>query len=295
MDPNLILTLKAITIRAADAFRLPHNQDRYVPHPAVAADTWSRESTPASNVGDDERGDFSHKLQLPFDKDNQGFTFGKDNQGCTFGISRRCDFVLERPKHGIRSRISSRHFRITFDDQGRLILKATSQSHTMTVSYNGQGEKQDRKHYFKWILFPGPDIKVTIDKDLEFLIELAKHDSCQDEYQKRVQSFLQRSRDEESRNAFALGLLNFDSQKTTAAPTQPLSPGATQDPIYLPLEWLGSGEFGKVYKVIDVSTEDVSAGKYFYPDKKDKWKTEVEILKNVSHVSMTLSPRKTIL
>jgi hypothetical protein len=56
-----------------------------------------------------------------------------------------------------------------------------------------------------------------------------------------------------------------------------------------------SGESRKVYKVIDMSTEDVYAGKYFYPDKEDKWKHEVEILKNIKHVSMTISPWKTII
>jgi hypothetical protein len=60
----------------------------------------------------------------------------------------------------------------------------------------------------------------------------------------------------------------MDSQQITAAPTQPPSLRARQDPIYLPLEELGRGEFRKVYKVIDVSTEDVYAGKYFYPGKR---------------------------
>src|SRR5258706_15479002 len=118
-DPNLVLTLKAITIRAADAFKLPYNQGRYVP-PLAAADTWSRESTPATIVGDDEREGLSHQIQMSFDNDNQGFTLGKENQGCTFGKSRRCDVVLESSE---QSRISRRHFRITFDDKGRLILE----------------------------------------------------------------------------------------------------------------------------------------------------------------------------
>jgi hypothetical protein len=91
----------------------------------------------------------------------------------------------------------------------------------------------------------------------------------------------------------------MDSQQTTAAPSQPLPPRQRQAPIYLPLEELGHGEFGIVHKVIDVSTETIYAGKYFYLDKRNKWKTEVEILENVSpwtspHVSMTVSPWNTI-
>jgi hypothetical protein len=154
-DPNLILTLKAITIHTADTFRLLYNQNRYIPPPAlVAADTWSRQSTPATTVGDDKKGDnkrrdFSYQIQVTFDKDNLGFTVGKDNLGYTFGISRSCDIVLEQPKHSISSCISSRHFFITFDNQGRLKLEATSESNKMTVSFNSQAEDQPRKYYFK--------------------------------------------------------------------------------------------------------------------------------------------------
>jgi hypothetical protein len=103
------------------------------------------------------------------------------------------------------------------------------------------------------------------------LIELAKYNSCQDKYQKHIQSFLERSRDIESWNAFALGLFNFDSQKTTAAPTEPASPRPRQqDPIYWKFEELEYSEFGKVCKVIDVSTDKIYTGKYFYPDKQNK-------------------------
>jgi hypothetical protein len=44
---------------------------------------------------------------------------------------------------------------ITFDDDGRLILEATSTTNPMIVSYDGQAEEQPRP-YFKWILFHGP-------------------------------------------------------------------------------------------------------------------------------------------
>src|SRR5438045_3183375 len=109
MEEDLILTLKSITQRACDAFKLSHNQDRYVPPSAnIAADenTWSRQTTPATNAGDEERGDFSHKIQLTF---NDGHKLG-----WWFGSSRSCDILLGR------GHISNRHFCITFDDKGRL-------------------------------------------------------------------------------------------------------------------------------------------------------------------------------
>jgi hypothetical protein len=81
---------------------------------------------------------------------------------------------------------------------------------------------------------------------------------------KRVKSFLEKSRNEESRSSIAFGRLNIDNQQTTAVPTQPLSPRPKQDPIYLPLEeGLGRSEFAKFRKVIDVSTGDTYASKYF--------------------------------
>lgn len=47
-------------------------------------------------------------------------------------------------------------------------------------------------------------------------------------------------------------MLGIYSQETTAAPTQPLSPGRRT--IYVKSEELGRGEFGRVYRVNDVST-----------------------------------------
>lgn len=272
-ESNLILTLKATTIRAEKAFSLAHNKDRYVGPPSddAAIDIWSRESTPATNVGDDERRDFGSQLHLTFDRKpknmQQGFVFGSD--------PIICDVLLGRA----RDRISGRHFSITFDDQNRLVLNATSRWR-MTVSYNGQGERQGRKHSFTWILFPKPTkIEVRIDKDLRFEVELAEHKPHGDEYRRRINSFL-----EESRNAIApFSLLGIYSQETTAAPTQPLSP--TLRPIYYMDEELGRGVFGRVHKVIDVSTGRIFAGKYFL---QGKWEREVRIMGKVSHVSTAL-------
>lgn len=56
-----------------------------------------------------------------------------------------------------------------------------------------------------------------------------------------------------------------------------------RQPIYLPEEELGRGNFGKVNKVVHVSTSDEYAGKKFHSG---NWKKEVEILSKVSHVSV---------
>ena len=279
-DANLILTLRASSLRAERAFSLEHNKNRYLP-PAIAEPTlaaWTRGMTPATDIGDDETEDFSSQIRLAFDQElkdvQQGFVFGSD--------PATCDILLGPPK----DRISRRHFRIAFDSQGRLILEAMSSTRTMTLSYDGQGDDQDRL-LFKWILFQGPKIKVTIDESkrrgcqvresLRFEIELAQHNVSQAKYQNNVCLFL-----EESRNAIApFDLLNIYSQENTAASTRQEAP--RQRPIYIKDGEIGRGEFGKVYKSIDVSTGYMYAGKYF---NRGDWKNEVNIMRQVSHVCL---------
>jgi hypothetical protein len=76
-----------------------------------------------------------------------------------------------------------------------LDLAPNTETHRMIVNYNGLAEEQPRRHYFRWILYPGAEIEVAIDKNpeedsdkrhkvLQFSIKFAEHDSCQDEYQK---------------------------------------------------------------------------------------------------------------
>ena len=56
-----------------------------------------------------------------------------------------------------------------------------------------------------------------------------------------------------------------------------------QKPIYLLEEQLGHGAFGIVNKAVDVSSGDVYVAKTFY---RGDWKKEVDILMNLSHVSV---------
>lgn len=129
------------------------------------------------------------------------------------------------------------------------------------VSYSGQAEEEVR-HHFIWILDLEKEegkweIEVNARK-LRFKVEVASHEKRKAEYDKNVKDFLQNSRT----CLPPLDVLGIDSQTTTAQPSQPLTP--KQLPIYIRERRLGSGSFGGVDKVIDVSTGAIYARKEYY-------------------------------
>lgn len=292
-DPNLIFVLKPITPRAVDVFGHEHNRKRLVPAPQTVA--VSRGATPATNIGDneddddgqggitgdldeenDEKGDFYSQLRFTFDQKprdiQRGFVFGSN--------SDICDVLLGSSHTGI----SSVHFTITLDGQGRPVLRNTSQL-AMAVSYNGQACEQKRLK-FTWILFP-EHLNKTIEvkspqrhrrfmfPPLKFSIEIATHSSCEREYAKLFNSYLQ-----ESQNAIgAVGLLNFNSQDPTEIGTK--SPAPSRGWICIKDKEIGHGAFGDVHRVLDVSTGCDYAAKEF---RQGGWEKEVDIMKTVKHV-----------
>ncbi|KAF2195576.1 kinase-like protein [Zopfia rhizophila CBS 207.26] len=310
-DPNLIFTLRAISKHAERAFEHSHNKRYYVPpHPLVIAAA-SRESSVATNIGDEDgegdgdglktwntkgKGDVSKDFnhQLRFTWDNMPKT------GAIFGSNpKTCDVILGSSKDGI----SSSHFRITFNDQDRLVL-IDSSTHGTAVSYDGQARKDKRKNPqdrtrnkprnklndFTWILFPEVDDKrVIIGEDInelpnapviEFSVEVTDPESCDDEYKRYLRSYL-----DEMRKAIPFGL-NIDSQKTTTGQTESHSPKQhpKQRPIWIDREEIRSGAFAIVYRAINVSTGKWYAAKTFMRNKyRKEWDREVAILRKVSH------------
>ena len=81
----------------------------------------------------------------------------------------------------------------------------------------------------------------------------------------------------------SVGGIGLESEELTAQPTEPHS--SKNRPIYILGEELGRGSFGAVYKARDVSKGDIYAGKEFYGS---NWEKEVEIMRKVSHVSITI-------
>ena len=283
-DPNIIATLIATDSRLAErAFQLDHNYVRYESPPSDNRPLSSRESTPFFGQDTPSGADNGHRLKLSFDKPpktaREGFVFGWD-PGCDIQLVDRKNF---RPEDRAKVKyISKRHFSITFDAQRRVILRDSSRVGT-AVGYDGQAKDEIRSR-FTWIIFPDfESIEVKIPgADISFKILLATHDRCEAQYLANVDSvFPKRRKLEESGLTTPMRSLNVRSQNTSGALSEAVTP--RQGPIYLLHESLGHGAFGKVYKVVDVSTGHPYAGKSFYrPD----WNREVNIMKKVTHVNV---------
>ena len=275
-DPELIVTLVAVSPTAERAWNRPENRDRCEPAPEFdggVEDIPSRGSTPAGT------GEDASKIHLTFDKKpknlEKGFVFGSDPQ--------KCDVLLG----GFVAGFSRQHFCITFNARGEVILEDTSRKKSF-VEY--KGEKPPGRTQFTWILFDKyQNIEVTLNKakeekkkntnELTFKVEWPDRKFCWAEYEAHRAAYL-----EERRSALPpLSQLGVESQQTTAVLTAQHSP--RQQPIYLPEQELGRGGFGTVYKAVDVSTGHEYAAKMFHGG---DWKKEVEILKSVSHVSVII-------
>ncbi|KAL8816167.1 MAG: hypothetical protein Q9223_004776 [Gallowayella weberi] len=276
-DPNLIATLIPF-----DDYRRAEN---------------AREATPARDQQNDghSKYDSTHRLQLTFDekpKDTRGYCFGTDQQKCDVLLGNRGAYD-----------ISGLHFWITFDDTidkrgPRLILRDSSTNGT-AVGYNDQAIKEVRRH-FTWILDlekeEGKWEVVVNVRELRFKVELASHETCKAKYDEKVEDFLRRK----SGTLPSVDGLGIDSYTTTAQTSQASTP--KQLPIYISERELGHGSFGRVDRVIDVSTGVVYARKEFYEprwgkneecrrEQEEHWldqaRREIRIMRENSHVSIT--------
>ena len=268
-DPRLIVTLEAQGTTGERAWNRPQNRDRCLPASESVADISSRESTPA--VGQPKS-----QIQLTFDDKpknlEKGFVFGSDPQICDVFLGER------------GAGFSGQQFCITFNERGEVIFKNTSRKKAQ-VDYNG--EDPSRRTQFTWILFDTyQNIKITLGEkeDLIFKIKWPDHGTYRAEYEAYRNAYFK-----ERRSALpTLSQLGMESQQTTAVPTAQHSPRQEppgQEPIYLLEEELGRGSFGTVHKAVDVSTGDVHAAKKFHHS---DWKKEVDILTELSHVSVII-------
>ncbi|KAF2834208.1 Pkinase-domain-containing protein, partial [Patellaria atrata CBS 101060] len=255
-DPNVIFILRAISPYAQRWFQHSHNKTYYVPPPHVEiVAAASRESTPATNVGDEEEDadglgdvyeDFSPQLRFIFDQKPKNI-----QAGYVFGSNpKTCDVLIGRSIDGI----SSSHFRITFDSQAQLVLIDSSMLGT-AVSYGGRARNDKRNN--------PPDRKRNRprDKSLDFTWILFP---------------------EIKNKTVVIGGAKRPSSSNVPRPIQRLK----QRPIWIDLEEIGRGEYGIVYRAINVSTATIYAAKMFLRSGKEireKWDREVAILQSVSH------------
>ncbi|KAK2811777.1 hypothetical protein FQN50_001815 [Emmonsiellopsis sp. PD_5] len=260
-DPNLILTLKAESTNAARALRLPHNKARYIPPMYNDHDHTSRETTPEKTGDDSSEID---QLVLRFDQPpgniSRGFVFGTEPD--------ECDVLLGERKYMYD--ISRVHFRITFDENGRVALFDCHSRCGTSVSYDNFGAEHTRK-FFKWLLLPGKKFKVHLPQGFTLAITIGRHHSCEAEYEANLSSFLCRRDD----------LAPTDQYMESRLQSRPDLP--RQEPIYLPGTELGEGSFGKVRIVTDVSTGVLYAAKEAKQGCRNDLESEAQIMELTSH------------
>lgn len=235
---------------------------------------------------------FTHHLQLRLDQQPKnlasGYSFGTD--------PLLCDVLLG---HRGTPGISALHFCITFNEQMRLVLQASSR-HGTAVSYTGQGCDQPRCQ-FTWVLdlekAKGKwEIKVHVPREngLAFKIELASHEFCKDAFRQNVYKYIQNGRAATP----LFKVLDINTNQNTVPPSRPLSPRSRS--FFIVDKHLGSGSFGTVNLVHDVSTGHACARKQFNkrPELQlAKWsenvRREVRIMRENPHVSNHgLAPRQ---
>ena len=317
---NLIFVLRPINRAAEIASASPHNRGFYVsPQHSELAVVASRGSTPATNIGDQEenvdesdRGAPRAKKPRITERTDSGphlcFTFDQklknEDQGFVFGSNpKTCDILLGDADNGV----SGSHFRITFDEEARLVLIDSSSVGT-AVNYEGQAREgirnnprehnrpRDSSNDFKWILFPFPVIKEKHillyepkhsgrDQEviLEFSVEIIDPKDCGREYGKQRKALV-----DKIRNAIPFSL-NIDSKNTTAGQTGSHSP--KQRPIYVDIGYIGEGQSSMVFHTVDVSTGLSYAAKNLLRkgrEFRDRWNTEVQILRRIQHVTIIL-------
>ncbi|EFY84484.1 CAMK family protein kinase [Metarhizium acridum CQMa 102] len=238
--------------------------------------------------------DYSPGLRLGFDDER------KFSHGIVIGTSPQCDIVL--PKRDSLRGIAPYQCTITFDEQGRLILKdvqnpedqrrrmkgrAASTPGT-AVTYDGKGG--EKRCTFTWILgghefiADNQPIVIELHKHLKFQIVVARYDIHSPMYKENVARFLSGpAQSVDDLSLSQLGLWNMSStaeQSGVQTPSEPLPP--SKDVILLEYGELGRGAFAVVIRVWNVSTGVEYASKE--PLKKGHWevlKGEINLLKTI--------------
>lgn len=152
---------------------------------------------------------------------------------------------------------------------------------------------------FTWILFPSVKDKRFITEEgiqelpnapvIEFSVDDVvdpEAESCPTKYKDLRNAYLA-----EMRTTIPFGP-NIDSHPTTAGQTGSHTPyqHPKQRPIWVDREEIGSGEFGTVYRTVNVSTGRIYAAKKLLRREKglrERWIKEVELLRSISHVGVT--------
>ncbi|KAK4040500.1 kinase-like domain-containing protein [Parachaetomium inaequale] len=239
-------------------------------------DEGSDESDDESDDDTDAGNDYSPGLQLRFDD------WRKNQVGFVFGTSPSCDIVL--PRRDSLKGLPSRQCALTFDDQGRLVVRDLQDRNKgkggTAVNYGAQGGQKRRS--FSWIVSchtfttENTPIVLVLHKNLKFQLVVARHDIGSAEYQQNVAQFASRVSAHVDDLRVSFGGLGLRSPDSTAGPSA--------DAVLLNNGELGRGGQAVVVRVWDVSTGlDYASKEPLTQKSQGRLKGEVELLRQVHH------------
>ncbi|GAB0138922.1 hypothetical protein EsDP_00007142 [Epichloe bromicola] len=230
---------------------------------------------PPDEPGDRKESEFNGKpfLEIKFSK------VPRSSHGVIFGCGMKCDVVLP----DLRG-LSKLHFSLTFDEQGRFIVKDLHSLLGTEVTYNGEGSGRRRR--FHWIV-GGDDnahtrkkIIIKVHNHVQFRIVVDEHNAKSESYKAQVKEYC-------DGNATAEELfsdLDLPLRPDTELPTGVHTPHAS--PIYLRKE-IGRGGYGVVTHCWNVSSGEEHVLKQPSTQamfNSAKWLEEADILSRISHV-----------
>ena len=282
MERHTIAKLVAMNERTRQAWAHPHNRSFYRPasfQGVSVRDGKSREPTPSETDMDtnDRVHDTEPELHLYLDdrpKDlSKGWVFGSDRTAC--------DVYCGEPDKSRKYNIGRQTFSITINEQSQVVLKHLRDTNRTQVQYGNQ--KAGDRRSFVWIMLPDcENIFITTANRLKFQVNVVDP-SKQTESSKR------------SRSIFLSWFLSDVEDSMPSTPLRSVGSGSTTSdsglccvPNTQPFYYvrkdrpLGSGSFGKVYIVVDVSTGVEYAGKTFFGEVDQG---EADILAKQNHVS----------
>ena len=282
MERHLVARLVALNERTRQAWAHPHNRFYYRPasfQGSSIRDGKSREPTP-SEV---EMNTYHH---VP-DTEPQICLYLDDrpkypSKGWVFGSDRKeCDVYCGEPDNSGRYNIGRQTFSITINKQSHVVLNHLKNTNRTQVQYDHQraGERQD----FVWIMLPYCEkIYVTTANMLKFQVEVVDPTKLRESSKRARSTLLDWFLGDVEHAMLSTSFRSVSSGSTMSGSSLSCIP-KTQPFYYVRKDRpLGSGSFGKVYIVVDVSTGVEYAGKTFLDKFKQK---EADILAKQNHVS----------
>ena len=274
--PALICRLEPISSRTALLWKHAHNTSRYVGPSFTGSDddqaSYHEQPSPETDPTRDSEPDEEPAIELKMTNlpknPNQGYVFGSDQ--------RICDVYCGRPEPEYK--ICSQTFSININRDGEVALYQRTDRTFTAVKYGDQHAGYRRK--FKWILFPGKPIIVTVAKKLSFRVWVPPHKNLIRSYKVHLHEY----------NEACHSAVLLDHDRTLGRGRQTATDGALISNTnenrfwyHCPEPDLGKGSFARVFKVRDASTGETCAAKQYL---RDFYAKETQILSQLNHVSL---------